>query len=190
MGIIFQSIIFHNIFTLPNDADQAWQFTIACICCGDRESDIYDLLSEHQRRCKEGGPAAEYLIRSYQNRALNQPEKDAPKRTLRKALQKSEVLGVVEFDIPEKKFIKKVKGSSHRTVSTERRIEQEIRAVTVTLRPPYRKGVKLDPANVHFVEARETHPPDGEDPIVWTLVTSPSVSTLEEAITVLELYRN
>jgi hypothetical protein len=38
------------------------------------------------------------------------------------------------------------------------------------------------------IEARELHPPDGEEPLVWVLLTTLSVSSFEQASAVLALY--
>ena len=58
----------------------------------------------------------------------------------------------------------------------------------ITPRPPARKGGKLNEISFWAILAEETHPPAGEEPIRWLLLTSKEVTTLEEARRILNLY--
>ncbi|MDO8541347.1 MAG: IS4 family transposase [Opitutaceae bacterium] len=189
------------------------------LCLGDRESDIYELFVEYAQRRAQGLPVAELLIRSKEDRgvepgaeALVLPgaapaagettaapnpsvaaapaEKPAPPR-IRARLAAAPVLGTVKFPLPAATHDRKVKGSTRRITRSARVVEQELRAIPLRLRPPYRSakaGGALPAVAMFVVEARELHPPAGEEPLVWVLLTTLSVSSFEQAGALLELY--
>ena len=64
----------------------------------------------------------------------------------------------------------------------------EVRAVSVTLRPPSRPDRKLPPVTVNIVLVRELNPPAGETPVEWVLVTTLPVDTPEQVRTIVEYY--
>ena len=64
---------------------------------------------------------------------------------------------------------------------------QEIRAIEVTLAPPYARS--LTPCGeIWVVQANEIEPPADEEPIKWTLITSLEACIAEQARAVLDLY--
>ncbi len=58
--------------------------------------------------------------------------------------------------------------------------EVEVRATTVTLRPPHRHDRKLPTVTVNVVLVEETNPPDGVTPIQWLLVTTLPIDDPEQ----------
>ena len=137
------------------------------IYSGDREADIYELFAErHQAQV----PYAEWLIRAEHDRRL------ADGRQLWAATTQAPILARVEFDRPatEKR--------------TARHIEQTLRVAEVTLKAPYRPGQRLPHVKVTAVLAQEDHPPPGEEPISWLLLTSLPVNSAEQAIELLQWY--
>ena len=137
------------------------------IYVGDREADIYELFAErHQAQA----PYAEWLIRAEHDRLL------ADRRKLWAATAPAPILARVEFDLPatEKR--------------TARHIEQTLRVAEVTLKAPYRPGQRLPNVKVTAVLAQEEHPPAGEEPVSWLLLTSLSVDNAEQAIGILPWY--
>jgi hypothetical protein len=162
---------------------------------GDRESDIYELFVEWQRRKNGGTPVADWLIRSCQDRCLvpfeesqaaaggiGQPAK------LRAAVEQAVVLGTIEFQVSCQVENKKVRGNRIQTVRQARRVVQEVRALDVTLKAPWRKGKTLETVQIGVVMAREIDPPAGQDRIEWVLLTSLPVSSFQAALEVVELY--
>jgi hypothetical protein len=162
------------------------------ISCSDREGDIYEVFLEEQRRRQEHRPAAHWLIRCQQNRALlacaSQPFVPGVDARLLAQVAQQPVLGGVFFAIKTKQQLKKVKGNRQRSVRQGRRVRQEIRVGQVTLRPPHRPGEALPEVTLWVVMATELDPPPGQDPIHWVLLTSLPVPDLETAVDVLELY--
>lgn len=64
----------------------------------------------------------------------------------------------------------------------------EVRAATVTLRPPPRPDRRLPPITVNVVLVREPNPPPGETPVEWMLVTTLPIDTLDAVRTIVNYY--
>jgi hypothetical protein len=132
----------------------------------DREADIYDLFVEAP--CPES--AADWLVRGQHDRVLDTGE------SLRQRLAKAPVLTEMRFDQP---------GGTGRTART---VHQQLKAVRVTLPAPYRPDRRLPDVEVTALLATEPHPPAGEEPVEWLLLTNLSVDTPEQAIEKLQWY--
>jgi hypothetical protein len=160
------------------------------ISMGDRENDIYEVFEEYQHRRSLHQPAADWIIRSNQDRRLLPPEETDAEEVLKlhAQVQAAPVLGTMEVDLRAKTQFKKVKGSRHATLRTARKAVLEIRACQVQLQPPFRRGKKLEPVTLWVVQAKELHPPAGEDPIEWILLTNLRVKTLKKALQVIKFY--
>jgi hypothetical protein len=157
----------------------------------DREGDIYEVFLEWQKRRERGETAAAWLIRSCQDRSLvpfENANTDKKAVKLREAVEQSALLGTIEFDVTKHTGNKKVKGSRCKTVRQARRVIQEVRAIEVTLKAPWRKGAKLETVKIGVVLAREKNPPAGQDRIEWVLLTSLPVAGFEQAQEVISLY--
>lgn len=185
------------------------------LCVGDRESDIYELFVEHEQRLAQGLPVAQLLIRSKTDRCLepfaapHEPAAAAdtadaaasapaasaaePARKILSRLAASAALGRVKFSVPEAtQRNKKRKGSRQPPVHrSARTVEQDVRAIPIRLKPPYRSaaaGGALPAVELTVLEARELQPPPGEEPLVWVLLTTLSADTFAAAAELLELY--
>lgn len=152
----------------------------------DREGDIYEVFEAWQKI--EEGPRAEWVIRANQDRALLGVVDGDPDK-LFKALEQSELLGEIEFEIRAKKHrTTKKKGSTTQSPRSARTVRQAIRVKKITPRPPYRQGKKMAPVSFWAVLAEEIDPPVGEDPIRWVLLTSKKADTFAKACRILNLY--
>jgi hypothetical protein len=171
---------YHKALELARELPEREVFSIS-----DREGDIFEVYQAW--RLAGGGPRAGWIIRANQDRALANVVEGEPSK-LFAALEAAPVLGEIEFEIRAGKGTKKVKGSTVATSRSARTVRQVIRAMKITPRPPHRKGVKLEEVSFWAILAGETHPPAGEDPIRWLLLTSKEVTTLEEARRILSLY--
>lgn len=166
------------------------------ISVSDREGDIYEVFLEWQKRRQEGQPVAEWLIRSCQDRCLVPFEESLAKTEglkqptkLRAAVEQSPLLGTIEFQVTNQVGSKKVRGGSRvKTFRQARRVVQEIRAMEVVLKAPWRRGQTLETVKIGVVLAREVDPPAGQDRIEWVLLTSLPVDTFQAAQEVIELY--
>ena len=164
------------------------------ISCGDRENDIYEVFAQWHERLAKGQRAADWLIRSRENRAIvpdSKKGKDEGKiipQKLRENVNASPLLGTLTIRVKEKFWQKKVKGTTKKTKRSARVAILEVKAAKVPPRPPYRKGKKLPKVSFWVVRATEKHPPKGEDPIDWVLLTSLAVPDFDSAKEILELY--
>jgi len=133
----------------------------------DREGDIYELFVEAP--CPEH--SADWLVRGqHHERRLSDGRK------LIEALEEAPVLSEISFERPA------AKGRPARTVT------QQLKAVRVTLKPPYRPERELPEVTVTALLAREPNPPAGEEPVEWLLLSNLPVETPEQAIETLSWY--
>lgn len=155
----------------------------------DREGDLYDVFAawaEHAQA--SGGPVAQWLIRGQQDRALGGMAEGAPDK-LFAALAAGPKLGEIQFAMPA--AVQHRKAKNGRRVQTERSartVVQEVRAMPVTPRPPFRRGGRLPAVRVWALWACEINPPEGEAPVCWLLLTSVPVTTLSIAQRLIALY--
>ncbi len=110
---------------------------------GDRESDIYDLFVEAP--CPESG--ADWLVRVQLGDRLL-----VDGRKLREVVEAAPAIAEIAFDKP---------ASDGRPA---RPVEQQIKVVRVTLKPPWRPDRTLSEVAVTALLATEVHPPVGEEP--------------------------
>jgi hypothetical protein len=103
-------------------------------------------------------------------------ESHARYRKLNVLLQAAPALGELTFTVPPT------------ATRPAREVTQDIRTVTVTLQPPARTGLKLQPATVQVIWCHEATPPDGVEPLDWLLYTSLPVNTAAEAMWVVQRY--
>jgi hypothetical protein len=82
-----------------------------------------------------------------------------------------------------------IKKTSKRARSRDARIaEVEVRATTVTLRPPDRPDRKLPQITINVVLVEETNSPEGCVPIQWLLVTTLPIDDPEQVRTIVQSY--
>jgi hypothetical protein len=129
----------------------------------DRESDIYEVL----QACR--GQQVEFVIRAAKDRALS--DQDQP---LFAAVAGERVRGYHTVQLRARP------GQPARTALLE------IRAMTLTLRGPWRPGGRLEEVSVNVVEAREVGA--GKQALHWVLLTSWPIAALEQCREVLEAY--
>lgn len=160
------------------------------ISCADREADIHEIFQEWNRGFESGNPVADFLIRSNQDRACKSDPDEKTFGKLHAKAASGPLLGTIAVKVKAKEQYKKVKGGSRKKVQRSARTATlEIRATTLTLRPPYRKGAKLDAVKLQVVVAAEKDPPADEEPITWILLTSLPIPDFAAAVEVIELYR-
>lgn len=134
----------------------------------DREADIFELLA------RVPDARTHVLIRANHDRALADRSGG-----LFKAIAALPEAGRLEFELKA------------RPGRSERKVKLAVRFGAVTLRQPRKGRDARDPdkLRINVVEAREIDPPPGETPILWRLLTTHAVASLEDAARVVELYR-
>jgi len=160
------------------DVAEACPQTI-CVCVGDSESDIYELFSE-SRSTSQG--EVHLLVRACQTRATSDQSDWLKKVRATPCLYKSSVN-------VSARTAKVAVATSPRKQSRDARVaEVEVRASTVTLRPPYRCDRKLPEVTVNVVLVEEPNPPEDCEPIQWLLVTTLPIETSEDVQAVVGSY--
>lgn len=147
------------------------------VAVADSESDIYECLVEP---C---GPM-HYVVRACQERALV----NANGQHLREAVLATPVLYEAEVLVRPRTALTAAEERRRRQSRTKRTAKVEIRAQTVTLRPPWRFDRKLTPVTVNVVVVSEVNVPPGEEPIEWVLLTTLPIDTSEQVGTIVAYY--
>jgi hypothetical protein len=152
---------------------------VQCICVADSEADIYELFAEPR-----GKQPVDWLVRACQNRAIF----GNPGHQLRGEALVTAPLYDVDLLIRGRSAKTAAENRSRRQNRETRRVKAEVRAVSVTLRPPPRPDRKLPAVTVNVVLVREPNPPAGEVRVEWILVTTLPIETLEQVRTIVEHY--
>lgn len=139
----------------------------------DRESDIYEVFTRVPQ-LEPDGPLTHVLVRCNHDRAL-----DGEAGRLRAKIDAWPQAGRTAFKLDA------------RPGRPARKVELSVRFGDVTLRQPKVGADPRDPANItlRIVEVREVDPPAGATPVHWRLYTTHQVTTLEQAVAIVEFYR-
>jgi hypothetical protein len=150
---------------------------VACLCVADSEADIYELLAEPR------GPL-QLLIRACQDRALE----TAAGEHLRAKVLAAPVLYTVTLSIRGRQAKTTVEKRGRRQNRQSREAHVEVRAATVTLRPPWRCDRELPAVTMNVVLVRESTPPADEPAVEWLLVTTLPIDTPQQVRTIVASY--
>lgn len=154
----------------------------------DSESDVFEVLAETVDRPNN----YDLLVRGCQDRALLDCEvtqaDGSPCRRLGEVLSQLPVLHTRTVEVREREPKIKADKRARRQPRVSRTAKVEIRAVRLTFRPPHRHDRQLPPVTLNVVEAREVNPPPGEEPVVWILLTTLSISSVEDLEFILTTY--
>lgn len=132
------------------------------IYCADRESDIDELLTASQ------GQPGKLLIRARHDRRIDEDER------MWNSVYESPILGYQEFDMEA------------RPGRRARKVRQALHSKSVTF-PPNKK--RDNPITVTVIIAHEEHPPEGEEAVSWTLITTLDVATVDDVKMIVDFYR-
>jgi hypothetical protein len=153
--------------------------TTQCICITDSEGDIYELFAEPR-----GERPVQWLIRACQDRALE----GQPGHHIHDQVLGTPLLYEVELLIRGRQAKTAAEDRGRRQNRVTRQAKVEVRAATLTLRPPARPDRQLPPVTVNVVLVREANPPPGETPVEWLLLTTLPIDTAEQVRTVVSYY--
>ena len=157
------------------------------ISVADREADIYEIFADYAQRLERGEKPAQFVIRAKEDRVLLGEHEG---KTLFDLDGEGAALGTHEFEVPAQLQRYKEKGSTCTYQRRKRPVKQEIRVHVIRPRPPARKGRKLPQVTLYLVCATEIDVPEDQRPINWRLLTSKAVGTLEEAVEIIDIYRD
>ena len=147
------------------------------VMVADSEADIYEMFVEAEKSPKFC--RADYVIRLCENRALPEPDHEAGAEAFHKLFD----------DIAGAPVIARQKLKLSRTPKRRARTAKlEIRAKSITLKAPYRKGQRLPDVTLNVILVQEVNPPADVEPITWLLATSLSIAKLADVKQVIEYY--
>jgi len=152
-----------------------------CVAISDSESDIYEVLADP--RTVEEGRQVEVIVRAAGDRNLA----DGQDKLL-SSVRSTPCLYRATVDVSKRKAKTNAKQQSPRKCSREARLAKvEVRATQVTIRAP-RNGPARPPLVYNVVLVEEVSPPEGEDPIQWSLITSLPIDTIEDVQRIVGYY--
>jgi len=136
------------------------------VSVADREGDLFDLLS-----AAATGDSADVLVRANHNRALA----DGSGRRLVEHMKALDAAGVQQLSLPK------------RGNQKARTARMAVTFDRVTLQPPQAKRDQA-PVTVDVIRTTEIAPPQGAQPVTWTLLTTVATETLAEACERIDWY--
>lgn len=154
-----------------------------CVVISDSESDIYELFIEPRGEINP----IQWLVRLCQNRAVLKSD-DSPAGLIRQRVLAAPVRFTKQIQVRGRTAKVSCEKRGRRQPRQDREATVEIRTTTMTLRPPYRPGEKLEKVTVNVVMVREVNPPDDDEPIEWILITTLPIDTLEQVFEIIQYY--
>jgi hypothetical protein len=148
----------------------------------DSEADIYEVFAEPRGR-------AHWLIRACQDRALVRSDDPDQARLLGKAVEATPVLSTDEISVRGRKAKVTCEDRGRRQPRQDRQAVVEVRATTISLRPPSRSDRSLPAVRVNVVLVREVKPPSDDAPVEWLLVTTLPIENVDQVREVIAFYR-
>ncbi|MBW8859513.1 MAG: IS4 family transposase [Caulobacter sp.] len=166
----------HRWIVTARTARAALAETPLATVVADREADIYELFARLPEPGPDG-PRTHLLVRCHHDRTLAGPGRKRPR--LHDTVAAWPEAGRIGFDLDA------------RPGRPARHVTLAVRFGSVRLRQPTTGADPKDPRDLtlNLVEVRETDPPPGQTPILWRLYTSHAVTTLDDAVAIVELYR-
>ncbi len=158
---------------------------VQCVSIADSEGDIFELFAEPTSVLE--GRNLDWIVRACQNRALKGGEPGEHRR-LRERVLATETLYEADLPVRERQAKSAAEDRRRRKSRKGRVARVQVRAATVTLRPPPRNDRTLPPVTVNVVLVHEPNPPAGEEAVEWILVTTLPIDTPEQVRTVVEYY--
>jgi hypothetical protein len=155
------------------------------ISVADSEADIYEFVVQAEsapRRCA-------WIVRACQDRAvLDENGQKTAGKHLHDTLLAQPVLFTKDLQVRGRRAKVSCEKRGRRQPRQSRQAEVEVRAGSITLRPPWRADRQLPPVTLNAVLVREINPPPGEEPVEWLLLTGMPVDTLEAVQQVVQYY--
>ena len=141
----------------------------------DKEADILELWQEALKNASSVNPA-HLVVRCNHDRCVAPTTTNAHSK-LREFVMATPVLGTSQFELRDR-----------RTNAIKRVVTQDIRAARVKIRPAKRSGVEPTEIVLNVVLLMESSPPEGEEPVVWHLLTTLPVKTMDDIQKVIKAY--
>jgi hypothetical protein len=174
-----------------------------CVCVGDSESDIYELLAEDRQVTQ--GRSIDFVFRACYDRVLEVADDDAamppdhlppdhlppdhlPPDHLHSAVMATPAVCTLQARLGARAAKTGLKTRRRQQPRQSRQATLEVRAASVSLRPPSRPDRKLPVVKINAVLVREIDTPAGEEPVVWMLLTTLPIGTIDQVKAVVQYY--
>lgn len=152
-----------------------------CVCIADSEADIYELFVEP--RLTSHARELHLLVRACYDRSLQDR-----KEHLLEAVRATDCLYRCSVDVSSRKAKTNIETRKRNQARDARIAEVEVRASTVTLRPPYRPDRKLPSVTMNIVLVEEISPPAGQTPIQWILISTLPIDDIAQVQQIVQYY--
>ena len=150
---------------------------IQMVWMADSDADIYELFAEPR-----GVRPVDWLIRASCNRLV---EGETATAKMREGVLAEPVLFTQQITVREREPKTSCEDRPRRMARERQPAEVDVRAATVTFRPP---RSSLPAVTVNVVLVSEPHPPAGEVAVEWILVTTLPIQTLEQVRQIIQFY--
>jgi hypothetical protein len=161
------------------------------VLVSDSESDIYEVFEEMEDRPDN----CHLVVRACHDRTIlacqdgSTGDVSEALQTIEQALIAAPVSYKSHIQVRGRSAITTIEKRQRRVSREDRTAMVEIRATRVTFRPPHRKNRTFAPITLNIVEAREPNPPEGEPPVIWTLITTLSIDDENAIKLVIDSYK-
>jgi hypothetical protein len=155
----------------------------------DREADSYELLASMQ------GQGHRFIVRLGQDRNTSDPDTEEIV-SIKEAASAQPVLARRRAELSARTSSDRRSPSARKRhpARGKRAAKLEFRACTVSVNKPMQPKRDLghlpDSIEINIVEALETNPPEGEEPVRWILATTEPISDVKAALLVVDHYRS
>ena len=150
-----------------------------CVSLSDSEGDMYDLLAEPRTTSN-----FHWIVRACHDRTVLDFQGN-PVGAIRDSLLELPVLFTNDITIQGRKQKIACETNPRRTSRVSRQATVEVRAGSVTVKAPSLCKHAIPAVTINVVLVREPHPPEGEHPIEWILLTTLPISTMEQVRSVI-----
>lgn len=158
------------------------------IAVADSEADIYELFVAAQAEPQN----LNWIVRACHDRALvrdpKATESDEAIKLMREKVLATPALYTKKIKVRGRKAKVNCEKRGRRQARQSRQAEVEVRAASVTVRPPQRTGCKLPPVTLNVVYVCEINPPQGEEAVEWILLTNLPIDDVEKVRLVVDYY--
>ena len=153
-----------------------------CVCIADSDADVYEMFCE-PLATSQG--EVHFLVRACQNRITCDPQLN-----LLDATRATPCLSQCSVNVRARTAKLSTDTRKRQETRGARIAELEVRATTVTVRPPYRQRPKpkLPEITLNVVLVEEPNPPEDATPIQWLLVTTLPIDNLEQVQDIVSYY--
>ena len=157
------------------------------VCVSDSDGDIFECYFEAE--VAQTGRKADWIVRASDDRGLlPTDEGETPVGKLFAQVASRPMLTKLELEVSYREA-KSHDGRKRKKERKARTAMVSVQAAHVKLKQPRRRdGKELVDVEVNAILVREGHPPEGEEPIEWLLLTSLPIENLEQVLAAVEYY--